>query len=88
MPIKRLTEEGVAKLKSPTAGQVDYYDAGMPGLMLRVNYGGAKVWQAPLRITTTNITKAWTISAPQVERRSREGPSVLGRSAEGDDTGR
>ena len=47
MPKKRLTEEGVAKLKPPASGkQVDYFDAGMPGLVLRVNYGGAKVWRA------------------------------------------
>jgi integrase len=47
MPKKRLTEEGVRKLKPPAAGkQVDYFDAGMPGLVLRVNYGGAKVWRA------------------------------------------
>ena len=46
MPKKRLTEEGVAKLNPPSSGQADYYDAGMPGLVLRVNYGGAKVWRA------------------------------------------
>jgi integrase len=47
MPKKRLTEEGVSKLKPPAEGkQVDYFDAGMPGLVLRVNYGGAKVWRA------------------------------------------
>ncbi|MGA7664961.1 MAG: integrase family protein [Pseudolabrys sp.] len=47
MPKKRLTEEGVARLKPPAAGkQSDYFDAGMPGLVLRVNYGGAKVWRA------------------------------------------
>jgi integrase len=47
MPKKRLTEEGVAKLKPPAKGkQLDYFDAGMPGLVLRVNYGGAKVWRA------------------------------------------
>jgi integrase len=47
MPKKRLTEEGVTKLKPPAAGkQLDYFDAGMPGLVLRVNYGGAKVWRA------------------------------------------
>jgi hypothetical protein len=47
MPRKRLTEEGVAKLKLPPQGkQIDYYDAHMPGLVLRVNYGGAKIWRA------------------------------------------
>ena len=46
MPRKRLTEESVAKLSPPSSGQVDYYDTGMPRLVLRVNYGGAKVWRA------------------------------------------
>ena len=46
MPKKRLTEEGVAKLKPPAKGQLDFYDVVMPRLVLRVNYGGAKVWRA------------------------------------------
>jgi len=47
MPRKRLTEEGVRKLKPPPRGkQVDYFDAGMPGLVLRMNYGGRKTWRA------------------------------------------
>jgi integrase len=47
MPKKRLTEEAVKRIQPPASGkQVDYYDAGMPGLVLRVNYGGAKVWRA------------------------------------------
>jgi integrase len=47
MPKKRLTEEAVKRIQPPASGkQVDYYDAGMPGLILRVNYGGAKVWRA------------------------------------------
>lgn len=47
MPRKNLTEEGVRKLKPPPEGkQIDYFDAGMPGLVLRVNYGGRKTWRA------------------------------------------
>jgi integrase len=47
MPKKRLTDEAVKRIQAPAEGkQVDYYDAGMPGLVLRVNYGGAKVWRA------------------------------------------
>jgi integrase len=47
MPRKRLTEEGVCKLNPPPEGkQVDYYDAVMPGLVLRMNYGGRKTWRA------------------------------------------
>ena len=55
MPKKRLTEEGVAKLKPPATGkQIDYFDAGMPGLVLRLNYGGAKVWRALYYVKRTN----------------------------------
>ena len=47
MPSKRLTEEGVRKLKPPPIGkQIDFFDQGMPGLVLRVNYGGRKTWRA------------------------------------------
>ena len=46
MPRKSLTEEGVRKLSPPSTGQVDFYDAVMPGLVLRVNYGGRKTWRA------------------------------------------
>jgi integrase len=47
MPSKRLTEEGVRKLKPPPRGkQIDFFDQGMPGLVLRVNYGGRKTWRA------------------------------------------
>jgi integrase len=45
MPRKRLTEEGVARVKPPATGQIDFYDTGMPRLILRVNYGGSKVWR-------------------------------------------
>ena len=37
MPKKRLTEEAVKRIQPPASGkQVDYYDAGMPGLILRM----------------------------------------------------
>jgi integrase len=41
---KQLSEEGVAKLKPPATGQVDYFDTLLPGLILRVGYGGSKTW--------------------------------------------
>ncbi|MBR0852150.1 tyrosine-type recombinase/integrase [Bradyrhizobium diazoefficiens] len=46
MPKKRLTEEGVKRQKPTPKKQVDYFDAGLPGLVLRVSYGGAKTWLA------------------------------------------
>lgn len=62
MPKKRLTEEGVAKLKPPASGQLDYFDAVMPGLVLRVNYGGAKVWRAMHYVTKVSDGKRITAS--------------------------
>jgi hypothetical protein len=44
MPTRSLTVAGVARVKPPRQGQVDYFDKGFPGLALRVSYGGAKVW--------------------------------------------
>ena len=45
MPRKKLTEEGVRKLQPLPNKQVDYYDGIVPGLVLRVSYGGAKTWR-------------------------------------------
>jgi integrase len=47
MPKLRLTDNVVQRIKPPASGtQTDYRDTVMPGLILRVNYGGAKVWRA------------------------------------------
>jgi integrase len=47
MPKQRLTDIAVARIQPPADGkQIDYRDTVMPGLILRVNYGGAKVWRA------------------------------------------
>jgi hypothetical protein len=47
MPKRNLTEEGVKRLQPPPQGkQIDYFDGVQPGLVLRVNYGGAKIWRA------------------------------------------
>jgi len=52
---KRLTEEGVNKLKPPTERQYEnHYDAQVPGLVLRVNSGGSKVWHAQYYTKTSN----------------------------------
>jgi len=49
---KRLTEQGVAKLKPSTTGSIDIYDAVMPGLVLRVGYGGKKSWRVLYYVPT------------------------------------
>jgi integrase len=43
---KHLTEEGVSRLRPPAEGQVDYFDTVQRNLVLRLNYGGSKVWRA------------------------------------------
>lgn len=44
MPTRALTVAGVVRIKPPKRGQIDHFDAGFPGLALRVSYGGAKAW--------------------------------------------
>ena len=86
MPKKRLTEEGVSRLRPPSEGkQVDYYDTAMPGLILRVNYGGAKVFRALHYIkklgkdgrritvpTTTKLGRHPTLTVKEARERCRQ----------------
>jgi integrase len=44
MPIKRLTDQFVERVKSPANGRVDYFDASFPALSLRVSAQGRKRW--------------------------------------------
>jgi integrase len=49
MPKMHLTEMGVRALKPTPGKQIDYFDdpakGGVPGLFLRVSYGGTKAWR-------------------------------------------
>lgn len=54
MPKLQMTKLGVERLKPPAKGQVDYFDTVMPGLLLRVSYGGTKAW----RVIYYKATKA------------------------------
>lgn len=52
---KRLTEEGIDKLKAPTERQYEtHYNSQVPGLVLRVNSGGTKVWHVLYKTKITN----------------------------------
>jgi integrase len=44
MPQRQLTDRFCLSAKSPDAVQTDYYDAGSPGLALRVGASGRKTW--------------------------------------------
>lgn len=45
MPTKRLTQEGVERLKPTPKKQINYYDTVQAGLILRVNWNGTKSWR-------------------------------------------
>jgi integrase len=44
LPKSHLTAAAVARIKPPRIGQIDHFDAGYPGLALRVSYGGTCTW--------------------------------------------
>ena len=44
MPKMKMTARSVAAIKPPITGQIDYFDASLPGFGLRVSYGGRKAW--------------------------------------------
>ena len=41
---KAFTSAAVTRIKPPRTGQIDHFDAGYPGLALRVSYGGTRTW--------------------------------------------
>lgn len=65
MPTKRLTEEGVKKLNVKAGTQVDFFDSGLTGLVLRVSRGhnkaeGTKTWRALYYVKDAGKTKPKT----------------------------
>jgi integrase len=54
MPQKKFTEKEVEGITPPASGQVDYEDETKPRLVLRVNYGGAKVWRVRHYLSRVN----------------------------------
>lgn len=68
MPKKSLTAAAVERIKPPAKGQVEYFDAGYPGLSLRVSYGGRKAWSMFYRLhgklhrTSLGIFPAMTLA--------------------------
>ena len=50
MTVSRLTTVGVERLKPPASGRVDYADAVLPGLHLRVTDKGRKSWSVVYRV--------------------------------------
>ena len=52
MPKRALTDAAVKRLKPPSEGQVDNFDAGYPGLALRIGCGGTRTWVFFTRVGT------------------------------------
>ncbi|MEL5849894.1 MAG: integrase arm-type DNA-binding domain-containing protein [Candidatus Igneacidithiobacillus chanchocoensis] len=50
MAKRALTDAAVERIKPPKAGQQDHFDAGFPGLALRVSHGGRKSWTMFYRV--------------------------------------
>lgn len=44
MTRRQLTAAAVSRIKGPIEGQIDHFDAGYPGLALRISYGGSRSW--------------------------------------------
>lgn len=50
MTKRALTAAALERLKPPIKGQVDHFDAGYPGLAIRLSYGGRRSWTFHYRI--------------------------------------
>lgn len=50
MPTTTLTVASVERLKSPVAGQIEYYDRRLPSFGLRLSYHGTKSWFVMTRL--------------------------------------
>src|SRR5262249_16437191 len=50
MPTITLTAAAVERLKTPRAGQVEYYDRRLPSFGLRLSYQGSKSWFVMTRL--------------------------------------
>lgn len=98
---KMFTEEGVAKMKPPATGRVEYGDAYLSGLMLRVTSGGVKSWSVLYKVkgeggtspTTGRRLKGTqrrltlgTFPAMGVKQARAEAAKVMQKAWDGNDT--
>jgi integrase len=100
LPKSRLTAAAVARIKPPRTGQIDHFDAGYPGLALRVSYGGTRTWvwfyrqDGKLRrLTLGTLPKLGLADAREAWRLAREQlskglePAPIAPTASADDAG-
>jgi integrase len=91
LPKSHLTAAAVARIKPPRTGQVDHFDAGYPGLALRISYGGSRTWvwfyrqDGKLRRLTlgalpklglADAREAWRVAREQVSKGLKPVPVV------------
>ncbi len=50
MPKQRLTDTGIAKLRAPEKGRIEYFDTLLPGFALRITANGHKSWVVFYRV--------------------------------------
>jgi Arm DNA-binding domain len=50
VPIIKLTQPAVERLKAPASGRVEYWDSQLPGFGLRISESGRKTWVAMYRV--------------------------------------
>jgi integrase len=62
MPKKKLTDAAISRLKPPTAGQEDYWDALTPGFGIRISHGGSRTWLVQARILKNGAWKQTRIT--------------------------
>ncbi len=84
MPKRALTAAAVERLKPPAEGQVEHFDAGFPGLALRVSYGGGRSWvyfyrfHGKLRRLTLGTYPALSLAAAREAWRTARAAVELG----------
>jgi hypothetical protein len=86
MPTKKLTDLFVERVKGPSRGRVEYFDAAFPGLALRVTDHGRKSWSLHYRMH--GRLRRFTLgSYPAIKpaQARREAADALGRARQGVD---
>jgi integrase len=83
MARQKLTAASVGRLKLPASGQLDIFDKGFPGLVLRLSYAGARSWYLVYKLhgkarrlklgqwpamTLAEAREAWRQARNQVDR--------------------
>jgi len=93
MPKMKLTDAAVSRLKPPTNGQKDHWDALTPGFGVRISHGGTRTWLVQARVLKngdwkqTRITlgryPAMTLAEAREEARGVQKDAQAGKDPRG-----